>query len=411
MNKKLKIGFIFTNFPIPGALWLYDRITGLIELGHEVELFAFKPQKDKVIHTDVVKYDLLSKTTYHGSPIYKIETLKKLFNNFFKNPVRFLSHFQEAFRVSINNRKGIFNSYFFIETFYSKANFDCFFIISGPTANNLTYLKKLFPKTKFIVNFVGFDFSSKLRQQGVRIYDELFKVTDLIVTHSNFSKDVVDELCLDTKSVVIQNLGIKMNSFIYKRRDVGNEINIITVGRLVEKKAHRIILKAIEILGGNGYSVKYHIVGNGNLKENIILQINKSNYLKNQVIMHGYKNRDEIIDLLHRSHIFVQPSVSSLRWADMEDTTTTLIEAQATGMPVIATYHAGIPDVVKNNETGVLIPERNVNSLVDAILFFIKNPDKINEYGLKGRSFVENRFNNENLSRKFEHTLLELCNK
>lgn len=405
-NKKLKIGFIFTNFPIPGALFMYDKVTGMIDLGHDVHIFAFKPPKNEVSHSDVEKYNLLSKTKYYGAPIFVIDSVKIIAKDFLTKPVSFFKRLINAFDVKRVNNKGILNSYFFLKTFEKENDFDVFFCFSGPTTTSVVYLKKLFPKAKFIANFYGFDFSSRIRKKGIDIYTSLFPVVDCVIGQSFYSCDTVKSLGCNSDKIIKHPMGIRINDFFYKKREYNNELHLISVSRLVEKKAHRIILEALSEIVKSGYNIKYHIVGSGFLLKDIERLV-LLNELSEVVTFSGHLNRDEIIELLHKSHVFIQPSITTLRWADMEDTPTTMLEAQATGMPVIGTYHAGIPDIIKNNETGLLVPERNVPELVKSIEFFIHNPEKINEYGINARDWVKKNFDNGLLSKKLEDYFYE----
>ena len=77
----------------------------------------------------------------------------------------------------------------------------------------------------------------------------------------------------------------------------------------------------------------------------------------------------------------------------MEDTPTAIIEAQSVGLPVISTYHAGIPEIVKNNSTGLLIPEKNDVELQNALKYFMDNPLEIEKMGIQARKFIEENFN------------------
>lgn len=70
--RNLKIALITTKFPVPGNLWLYNRITGLIDLGHQFRIFALAQVPYKFpLHEDVKKYGLINLVEYHGRPISK----------------------------------------------------------------------------------------------------------------------------------------------------------------------------------------------------------------------------------------------------------------------------------------------------------------------------------------------------
>lgn len=415
MPQKLKIGFIFTNFPIPGALFMYDKVTGMIDLGHEVHIFAFQPPNEKFkLHKDVEQYDLLSLTHYHGTPP-KEKALKQLFKNAFSNPILFFKQMKEAWVVKKINTRGWLSSYFFLKTFEKHQNFDVFFVFSGPTANNVLYLKTLFPKAKLVTNFYGFDFSARLRKQGTDIYKRLWPATDLVITQSHYSKDILVALDCPEEKIIKHPLGTYADQFAAtagtKKTDAS--LNFISVSRLTEKKGHRIALSAFEKVLQAGIPLTYHIVGSGEkaFQEQIFSQIENSPLLKENVVLHGYKTRDELKALLDQCHVFIQPSVSTLRWAGQEDTPTAILEAQAMGLPVISTYHAGIPEIVIHEKTGLLVPEHNIPAVAEAIKWFIASPAKIPEMGKCARDFIKNNFDNKVLNQKLSETMYSITQR
>jgi colanic acid/amylovoran biosynthesis glycosyltransferase len=92
----------------------------------------------------------------------------------------------------------------------------------------------------------------------------------------------------------------------------------------------------------------------------------------------------------------------------MEGQVLTLQEAQAIGVPVIGTYHDGIPEGVNEKVTGRLVPERDVGSLEDAIVYFLENPSTVREYSRATREYVSDNFDNEELTRELEEIYRDL---
>jgi colanic acid/amylovoran biosynthesis glycosyltransferase len=387
-------------------------MTGLINLGHEIRIFALAPfSQDFSPHEDLEKYDLVNLADYYGRPKSIIELLKLVINDLFRQTGTFLKLLIRSFNFNNFGRRSLnLSAYFFLRTFSKYQHFDIIYGVTGPTSAKILILKELFPSSKFVVNFVGFDYSSRIRKQGTDIYKDLLEKADLVISHSFYSKDCLISLGCPGHKIIKHPVGIDVSKYTYEKRVIeDNEVfNFITVGRLVEKKAHRIILATISNILKKGKKLKYHIVGDGPLFQDIIDQIATDKLLQKHVTCHGYKTQMQVINMLHKCHVFLQPSITTLRWAEQEDTTTTLLEAQATGMPVIATYHAGIPEVVINNKTGMLIPERNIHDLENAMESFIDNPEKCIWMGKNGRKFVEDNFDINKLNKKLEYVFERL---
>jgi colanic acid/amylovoran biosynthesis glycosyltransferase len=263
----------------------------------------------------------------------------------------------------------------------------------------------MFPQAKYIANFHGYDFSSRIRYHGLNYYDQLWQKADLVTTQSFFSRDCLISIGCPPERVIKHPVGIDVDRFTYRPRRLGapgDEIHLAIVSRLTEKKAHRLILDAFAKLAAHRPNVFFHIVGGGELEEELRNRIEREEILRRQVRMHGFMTQNEVIELLDRCHLFVHPSITTMRWAEQEDTTTVLMEAQAMGLPVIATYHAGIPEVVRSGRSGILVPERNEDELLAAMETLVDNPDRWEPMGREGRAFVEANFDISMLNARLE---------
>jgi colanic acid/amylovoran biosynthesis glycosyltransferase len=109
--------------------------------------------------------------------------------------------------------------------------------------------------------------------------------------------------------------------------------------------------------------------------------------LGDEVEMLGWINQSEIQNEFDRADLFLLPSVTS-NSGDQEGTPTALLEAQACGVPVVSTLHAGIPEIVLDGVTGFLVEEGNVNSLVLGLEKLLGMPDRWEEMGKEGRKHV-----------------------
>jgi glycosyltransferase involved in cell wall biosynthesis len=136
-----------------------------------------------------------------------------------------------------------------------------------------------------------------------------------------------------------------------------DRIRIINIARLTEQKAQPIIIKAAQVLKNRGFRAHFLIVGEGEQREylqSLIIQ----NGLSDDIRLLGF--RSDVIDLLRLSDIFVLPSLD-------EGLPMSLLEAMASGIPVIATPVGDIPEVIQHNKEGLLIPVGDPISLADRI--------------------------------------------
>ncbi len=187
---------------------------------------------------------------------------------------------------------------------------------------------------------------------------------------------------------------VKINT-ISKKRELGiNEDNLIIgiVARLNKVKDHNNLLNAFRIVSQSIDEAKLLIIGDGELKQELINYSNKIGIDK-KVIFLG--NRRDIPELLKILDVFVLSSIS-------EGLPLTILEAMAAGVPVIATNVGGNKEVVLHEETGLLVPERDSKELADAINIVLKNKEKANLFSINGLIRVKQYFSLDQMVKKYE---------
>jgi colanic acid/amylovoran biosynthesis glycosyltransferase len=147
-------------------------------------------------------------------------------------------------------------------------------------------------------------------------------------------------------------------------------------------------------------NIEMTIIGEGPLKNRITRLINVLG-LSKEISLPGFIPHKEVYNQMKKSHIFILPSITSSSGAK-EGIPNVLMEAQATGLPVISTYHAGIPELVLDGESGYLVKEGDIPNLANNLINLIENPDLRMEFGKKGRKHVEKQFNLDKQVKKLE---------
>jgi glycosyltransferase involved in cell wall biosynthesis len=135
------------------------------------------------------------------------------------------------------------------------------------------------------------------------------------------------------------------------------------------------------------------IIGGGELEKDLLAQIKKLG-LQGVVELIGPKTQREVAELLSESDCYVQPSIVTPS-GKMEGIPVSLMEAMAAALPVVATKISGVPELVRHDDTGLLVPPENPNQLAAAILEIYNHPDKARSMADAGRDLVLNEFNLE----------------
>jgi colanic acid/amylovoran biosynthesis glycosyltransferase len=186
-------------------------------------------------------------------------------------------------------------------------------------------------------------------------------------------------------------------------------VRILTVARLTEKKGVEYGIRAVANALGKGQPIEYTIAGDGALKNKLQALIGELE-VGDSVRLVGWKSQDKVAALLENSHILLAPSVTT-DGGDEEGIPGVIMEAFAHGLPVVSTVHAGIPEIVKDGESGFLVPERDIDTLTEKLLALTEEPSLRSRMGRQGREFVGGHCNIERLNDRLVETYQKLGEK
>ncbi len=181
---------------------------------------------------------------------------------------------------------------------------------------------------------------------------------------------------------------------------------LIAVGRLIEKKGFADLIEASRLLHQRGISFRSRIIGEGPEEEALRAQI-RSGGLENVVELTGALTQDEVRAMLARSTVFVLPSVAE-KGGGMDNLPTVIMEAMAAGLPVVSTPTAGIPEMVQDQVTGILLPEHDPGQLARSLEALLANPSRLHSLGKAGRQRAAERFAVEQSARRLRELFARL---
>lgn len=177
-----------------------------------------------------------------------------------------------------------------------------------------------------------------------------------------------------------------------------SDILIGIIARLTAYKGHKFLFEAMEEVSRKCANVKLLVIGSGDEEHNLRELVCKLT-LKKNVLFLGL--RKDIPELMKAMDIFVQPSL-------LEQFGITIAEAMFSGLPVVATNTGGIPEVVKDGETGILVPPRSSEALAEALLRLIQNTKLSKNMGEKGREIAIAKFTGHRYARDIEKLYVSL---
>ncbi len=169
---------------------------------------------------------------------------------------------------------------------------------------------------------------------------------------------------------------------------------ILCIGRLVETKGFQYLIEAVRMLVDEGISVQLDVAGDGAWMKRLSKQVNDLK-LEQNVNMLGFVTHDHILEHILKSDIFSMPSVVKRNVDDCDGLPNVVIEAMSYGLPVVATDVAGMSDVVKDGETGYLVPQRDSKALAIALRKMIADPDNARRMAHNAKELMNTMFDSE----------------
>jgi colanic acid/amylovoran biosynthesis glycosyltransferase len=389
---KKKICFVLGGFPVVSQSFLYNQISQVLrEDQYEVEILVLNKKKGKVHpayeHLNE-KVRFLPSGREKGAAAKLKLIFKSVFSLLFKDPAAIF----KALNVSRYGRDAANGSYLIRAAQFSDLHPDLYHCHFGTTAKIVANLKDMnVVKCKMITSFHGKDITVYPKQFGKDFYKLLFKTCEMFTGNSRFIiNKMIDNGCLPERVVKIP-MCLNTAEFPYRELVPSREIfTILTVGRFVEKKGYAYALRAIALFKKHNIPFIYHMIGEGPTMEAMMQLAEELGILK-QVIFHGAMMQDRVKGFYNQAHVFLLPSVTAAN-GDTEGQGLVLQEAQAIGIPVVATLHNGFPDSVIDGTTGFLVPEKDPEGLCEKLVQLATDEQLAGNMGKMGRAFVENNF-------------------
>ncbi len=245
---------------------------------------------------------------------------------------------------------------------------DVLHVYFGHTGVHLLPFLKRWPGPS-VVSFHGMDVQARAHDPSYEPrLRELLQTTTLVLARSNSLLDRLRELGCPESKLRVNRTGIPMDQFakIARNTPTDGSWRFVQACRLIEKKGLDDALHAFARFVKINPTAHFTIAGEGPLLEPLT-KLRDELGLANNVTFAGFLKGGALCSLYHESHLFIHPSRIT-EDGNQEGIPNAMLEAMATGLPVIATLHGGIPEAVRNGVTGLLVPERDVDGLFDSML-------------------------------------------
>ena len=260
-----------------------------------------------------------------------------------------------------------------------------------------------------IVSFHGADVMVDMNKRAYReaTLQMLDEVTLVLVRSESLRHALIDLGCGPEK-IEIQRTGIPLEEFPFRDRVVpkNGEWQFVQAGRLIEKKGLPVTLRAFSTFLKQHPGATLTIAGEGPLLPELG-KFARELGVAERVSFTGFISQEQLREIYYRSHIFLHPSQTSGD-GNQEGIPNSMLEAMATGLPVFATEHGGIPEAIENGVSGVLVSERDDEALARALLNAAQDPGFLSRIGHAGGNAVRKNFDLSTQAQRLEEIYLNL---
>jgi colanic acid/amylovoran biosynthesis glycosyltransferase len=400
----VRVALLTALFPVLSEIPFLNQIVGLVERGHEVDIYADGPQPGGAFHPDVGRLGLESRTRYPIRwPAGRLERWRaaaRLLAAHRGSERRLLLRTLDPSRFW--HRAWTLDQLRRTARFLPVRPYDVCYCAFGMDAPHALRLRRLGALTgELIVAFRGADTTKYVARRGPRVYGRTFREARLLLPVCEFLARRLLQLGAPPERVVVHRTGIDLRRWPYRERrpEAGGGLRLVSVGRLVEKKGIAQVLGALRLLADRGIRAEYRVFGDGPLRERLGMLAAELG-IADRVAFEGRQAQEAVHEGLARSDVLVAASVTAAD-GDEEGIPNVLKEAMASGMPVIGTRHAGIPELVEDGVSGWLVPERDEPALAEALVRLASEPERWAAMGRAGRAKIEREYDIDRLNDRF----------
>jgi len=363
----MKIVLISEDYPPTSggiAQWAYGIVKELVLMGHDVTVLS----RENVFR--------LEEFTYNGERIVKMNSKK-------------WSQFRSVYIAYYTLKEVI------------KTKPDLIIASTWNIGAFATSIKRFFG-FKTVLAYHGLEVTKNLSPKRRFKLIRALKNSDVNIAVSRFTKnEICKKYTVPTDWVSVIHNGVDLARFkpepkspaLLGKHNLNDEHILLTLSRVIERKGHDVVLRALPEVIKSFPKFKYIIAGvyDQNFYKTLTLLITEL-CLEDHVIITGVVPSEEILDYYNLCDAYIMVSKGSGTNGDSEGFGITYLEANACEKPVIASETDGIPDAVEHGVNGLLVPPNNVEETSKAILSFLNDPERAKSIGKQGLKRIHQKF-------------------
>lgn len=407
-SQGLKVAYIMSRFPKLTETFILYEMLAMRQQGIQIEVYPLLREREKLMHPEAVPFVSIA----HFQPFISLPILRANLHFLWKKTFVYLKTLWDVLRANW----GSINFFTSMIGIFPKTVLFAYQM----RAENVQHIHAHFAShpaaAGFIIHrLVGIPYSftahgSDLHRDRHMLREKVSEAA-FVAAISEYNKELIISECRGNyrEKVHVVHCGVDTGVFRARSHETPyeegeNPFTILCVGTLHEVKGQAYLIEACRQLQERGFSFECHFVGDGPDKKSLTELVEQA-ALSDKVRFHGRLTRDAIARLLLDADVLVAPSVPS-RDGRREGIPVVLMEAMGSGVPVIASDLSGIPELVNDQLTGLLIAPGDPTALAAALGSYINEPELRRRLGCAGREKVVGEFDlNKNADRLAQHFL------
>lgn len=406
----MRIAVLVTRFPALSETFVIQQVEGLLARGHDVRIFA-RRSGDGLDRIEKKRLDLLlARTTFFDRD--DMPTWRRLLSAaaaLAKLALRHPGGGSRLLRLAARDHDPVAAPLARLACHLQDVGgIDAVLCHFGPSGRLAAFVSEAgVLRAPIATVFHGYDLTSHLRNKPEDYYARLFDRGAAFLPISERFAAVLRERGCPTERIHVHHMGIDAQALEWRPpAPPGRPMRLLSIARLVEKKGIGYGLEALAHLRKQGHDVHYTVVGDGPLRDELEKRAAELG-VSEAFDITGWAGRDEVAHRLREADVFLTPSVTAAS-GDEEGIPVVLMEAMACGVPVIATRHAGIPELVRDGHSGLLVEERDAEGLAAAVSRMLADEGQRSAFSRAAREVVTSEFECASLDDALARRLAEM---
>jgi glycosyltransferase involved in cell wall biosynthesis len=395
LKKAKKVAYIVSRFPALTETFILYEIIELQRRGIRVEVFSLLRQREAVMHREA---EGLVKRTNYGR-MFSFDLIQANLYWLLRRPRAYLAACWQALRGNSKSLRGLAHAAFVVA---QAALFSRWMVRQKIDHVHAHWATHPTLAAYLIRQLTGLPYSFTAHAHDIYIdrpmLEEKIGDASFVVTISDYNRQLLGRLygqVANEKTVTIR-CGIDPEIFLPRSRPPrakDQPLTIVCVASLRDYKGHPYLIEACSRLRAQGIKFECLLIGEGEDRPAIESQIARAQ-LGDSVKLLGQQSRDRVSEILSAADVMVLPSIV-MPYGKKEGIPVALMEALAAELPVIATSISGIPELLEDGRTGLLVPQRDSAAIANALLRIYENPSFGRRLAKAGREKVLREFNLE----------------